>query len=55
MSRQLPALKPKQVIRALERAGFEIRRIRGSHYQLVHSLNPALRATVGLVGVDLGG
>jgi predicted RNA binding protein YcfA (HicA-like mRNA interferase family) len=46
MSRRLPALKPKQVIWALERAGFEIRRIPGSHYQLVHGSNPALRTTV---------
>ncbi len=46
MSRQLPALKPKDVIRALERAGFVVRRIRGSHYQLAHATNAALRTTV---------
>jgi len=33
MSR-LPGLKPRQVIAALERAGFAVARIAGSHYQL---------------------
>jgi predicted RNA binding protein YcfA (HicA-like mRNA interferase family) len=35
MSKKLPALKPKKVIKALERSGFQIRRITGSHYILV--------------------
>lgn len=35
MSR-LPALKPREVIRALERAGFEVVRVKGSHHILVH-------------------
>lgn len=34
MARKLPALKPKFVIKALERNGFKIRRITGSHYIL---------------------
>ncbi len=34
MSKRLPALKPKKVIKALERGGFQIRRITGSHYIL---------------------
>ncbi|HEY6187040.1 MAG TPA: type II toxin-antitoxin system HicA family toxin [Pyrinomonadaceae bacterium] len=34
MSKKLPALKPKQVIKALERNGFQIRRTTGSHYIL---------------------
>ena len=46
MSRQLPALRPKEVIRALERVGFVVRRVRGSHYQLTHATNAALRTTV---------
>ncbi|MGO8955163.1 MAG: type II toxin-antitoxin system HicA family toxin [Rhodomicrobium sp.] len=33
MSR-LPGLKPRQVIAALERAGFAVARIAGSHYQM---------------------
>ncbi len=34
MSKKLPALKPRKVIRTLERAGFRIRRITGSHHIL---------------------
>ncbi len=45
MSR-LPALTPKEVIRALERAGFVTRRIKGSHYQLTHRSDPSRRTTV---------
>jgi predicted RNA binding protein YcfA (HicA-like mRNA interferase family) len=33
MSR-LPALKPRQVVSALERAGFTVVRVAGSHYQM---------------------
>ena len=33
MSR-LPFLKPREVIRALEKAGFVVVRVKGSHYQL---------------------
>jgi predicted RNA binding protein YcfA (HicA-like mRNA interferase family) len=42
---RLPSLRPRPVIRALERAGFEVVRIRGSHYQLVNPTN-GRRATV---------
>jgi predicted RNA binding protein YcfA (HicA-like mRNA interferase family) len=31
MSRLLPAIKPRQVIAALQRAGFVVRRVSGSH------------------------
>lgn len=31
MRRQLPVLKPRQVVAALEKAGFEVRRQTGSH------------------------
>ena len=34
MSRRLPALKPKDVLRALERAGFVVHHVTGSHYIL---------------------
>ena len=42
MSR-LPALKPKEVLAALQRAGFDVVRVRGSHYQL---FNPITRSRV---------
>jgi predicted RNA binding protein YcfA (HicA-like mRNA interferase family) len=46
MSKKLPALKPKQVIKALLRAGFYIYHQRGSHAQLRHHTKTELRVTV---------
>jgi len=34
MSRRLPALKPKDVLRLLEREGFQVHHVSGSHYVL---------------------
>lgn len=53
MSRRLPALKPAPVVKALERAGFVVRRVRGSHYQLTHPGNPLLRTTVPYGTADI--
>jgi predicted RNA binding protein YcfA (HicA-like mRNA interferase family) len=52
MSR-LPALTAKSLIRALERLGFQVHRIRGSHHYLRH---PDGRSTVVPVhaGEDVG-
>jgi predicted RNA binding protein YcfA (HicA-like mRNA interferase family) len=50
MSRRLPALTAKQVIRALERAGFFIERSSGSHHLLVHRNDPRHRVTVAFHG-----
>jgi predicted RNA binding protein YcfA (HicA-like mRNA interferase family) len=36
---RLPAFKPREVVRALERAGFSVVRVRGSHYQLANPAN----------------
>ena len=33
----LPALKPREVIRVLEKAGFRVIRTKGSHYILKHA------------------
>jgi len=46
MGQRLPAVKPKEVIRALERAGFFIHHTTGSHYFLKHPDRPRLRVTV---------
>lgn len=40
MSRRLPALTPRQVIRALERAGFVLKKVTGSHHRYVHPSDP---------------
>jgi predicted RNA binding protein YcfA (HicA-like mRNA interferase family) len=36
VSDKLPAIKPKQLIRALERGGWQVDRVRGSHYIMAH-------------------
>jgi predicted RNA binding protein YcfA (HicA-like mRNA interferase family) len=53
MNQRLPALKAKEVIRALERAGFVVSRTSGSHYRLVHSTDPARKITVPVHSADL--
>jgi predicted RNA binding protein YcfA (HicA-like mRNA interferase family) len=45
MSARLPALKAKDVLRALERAGFVLHHVAGSHYILKHP-ERALRVTL---------
>jgi predicted RNA binding protein YcfA (HicA-like mRNA interferase family) len=51
MSR-LPSLKPREVVRALERAGFSIVRVRGSHHQLLNRVT-GQRVTVPYHSHDL--
>jgi predicted RNA binding protein YcfA (HicA-like mRNA interferase family) len=53
MSQRLPALKPKDVYRALTRAGFELHHVTGSHYILKHPDQPALRVTLPWHNKDL--
>jgi HicA toxin of bacterial toxin-antitoxin, len=36
VSDKLPAVRPQQVVRALERAGWQRERTRGSHHYLIH-------------------
>ena len=43
MSQRLPVVRPKAVIRALERAGFFIHHTSGSHHILKHPEHPELR------------
>ncbi|HXK38878.1 MAG TPA: type II toxin-antitoxin system HicA family toxin [Candidatus Paceibacterota bacterium] len=52
MSR-LPQVKPSEMMAALARAGFAIRRVKGSHHYLVHTDNPFRRTTVSLHPGDL--
>ena len=48
MSPRLPSVGAKDVIRALERAGFVIVRSSGSHHLLVHPSDPRRRTTVAV-------
>lgn len=49
----LPVIRPRQLIRALERAGFYVHHIRGSHYYLRHPDRPTLLVTVPYHNRDL--
>lgn len=53
MKQSLPAIRPKEVVRALKRAGFFIHRVSGSHYILKHPAKPTLRVTVPFHNRDL--
>lgn len=53
MSRKPPALKPKDVFRALTRAGFYLHHTTGSHYYLKHPDKPMLRVTLPWHNRDL--
>jgi predicted RNA binding protein YcfA (HicA-like mRNA interferase family) len=46
MSPRLPVLKPREVLRALQQADFEVNHQSGSHVQLRHPQKPHLRVTV---------
>jgi predicted RNA binding protein YcfA (HicA-like mRNA interferase family) len=49
----LPVVRPRQLIRALERAGFLVHHIRGSHYYLRHPAKPGLLVTIPYHNRDL--
>jgi predicted RNA binding protein YcfA (HicA-like mRNA interferase family) len=49
----LPVVRPRQLIRALERAGFFVHHIRGSHHYLRHPDRPSLLITVPVHTRDL--
>ena len=45
-ARRLPSVKARDVIRALQNAGFSIVRTSGSHSRLVHDTDPIRQTTV---------
>ncbi len=53
MSRRLPAVRPRQVIAALQRAGFVVRRVSGSHYRLAPPDDPTRWVVVAYHNRDL--
>jgi len=53
MTGRLPSLRAKEVIRALERAGFIVSRTSGSHCRLVHRSDPARKVTIPVHSADL--
>ncbi len=50
---RLPALKPKKVLQALQRAGFFIHHTTGSYYALRHRDKPHAKVTIPYHNVDL--
>jgi predicted RNA binding protein YcfA (HicA-like mRNA interferase family) len=53
MRPKLSVLKPREVIAALERAGFYVHHQRGSHARLLHRTRPELHVTVPRHNKDL--
>jgi predicted RNA binding protein YcfA (HicA-like mRNA interferase family) len=53
MSRHLSALKPRDVLRSLSRAGFAVHHVSGSHYILKRENRAELRVTLPWHGKDL--
>lgn len=53
MRERLPALRPRDVLRALEQAGFFVHHTTGSHYMLKHQQKPGLRVSIAYHGKDL--
>jgi len=53
MNQRLPAVTAREVIRALERAGFVVSRMSGSHCRLIHARDPARKITVPVHSGDL--
>ena len=53
MSPRLPSLTARQVLAALQRAGFFVHHQAGSHATLKHSRDPRLRVTVPVHARDL--
>jgi predicted RNA binding protein YcfA (HicA-like mRNA interferase family) len=53
MSPSLPSLKPKEVLKALQRAGFYIHHQTGSHIVLKHPSQPSKRVVLPYHNKDL--
>jgi predicted RNA binding protein YcfA (HicA-like mRNA interferase family) len=53
MNQRLPSLGAREVIRALNRAGFVVSRTSGSHCRLIHSNDPSRKVTVPVHSGDL--
>lgn len=50
---KLPVVKPKDVVRALQKAGFYIHHQTGSHARFLHSTDPERRVTLPIHNKDL--
>jgi predicted RNA binding protein YcfA (HicA-like mRNA interferase family) len=53
MNRRLPTLSARDVVRALEKAGFAVSRQSGSHCRLIHARDSARKVTVPVHSGDM--
>ena len=53
MNERLPTLTAREVVRALERAGFQVARMSGSHCRLIHTSDPTRKITIPVHSGDL--
>jgi predicted RNA binding protein YcfA (HicA-like mRNA interferase family) len=53
MSPALPVLKPRRIVRALERAGFYVHHTTGGHVQMKHADKSELRVTIPYHSIDV--
>ena len=53
MNQRLPSLTARDVVRALEKAGFAVTRTSGSHARLVHMADPRRQVTVPMHTGDM--
>jgi predicted RNA binding protein YcfA (HicA-like mRNA interferase family) len=53
MIQRLPAVRAKEVVRALERAGFVVSRTSGSHCRLIHATDPTRKVTIPMHSGDV--
>lgn len=53
MNERLPSVTSRDVVKALQRAGFVISRTSGSHCRLIHEDNPTRNVTVPIHSGDL--
>jgi predicted RNA binding protein YcfA (HicA-like mRNA interferase family) len=50
---RLPQIAPRELLAALQRAGFEVLRVRGSHHFLRHRDDPTRQTVVALHSGDM--
>jgi predicted RNA binding protein YcfA (HicA-like mRNA interferase family) len=53
MTSRLPTCTARQVLGALQKAGWQVIHVKGSHHRLVHLSHPSLRVTIAVHPGDI--